>query len=536
MTFLPIVERELRVAARRQSTYLLRLLMATAAIFVAIFFFVANWTAPTPMVARRIFNGLSVLALIYCLASGRRSTADCLSEEKREGTLGLLFLTDLKGYDIILGKLFATSLSGFIALLAILPVLAVPLLMGGTSNAEFWRMVLVLVNAFLLSLAIGVFSSVLSWNARHALGRNFLLLILITVLPPACAGLLAYLSSSPLTPQLLFSCPLYSLYLSADDRYKWEARHFWASLGVIHVLTWVLLALASRLVVGCWQDQPSASGKRPWRDRWENLVYGNALRRKAWRKRLLDINPFYWLASRSRLKPLGVWMALAFIACWWLYMRWVARFNWFEESFALTTGFILNCLLKLWIAVEATHRLAEEQKLSALELLLSTPLSVARIVRGQLLALRRQFLIPLLAIIFVELFLVIEAAQRSYSDTQAVLVLGIGSLVMLLMDLLALVGLGMSAALSMRTPNRAIVSTVSQVLILPFALWMTAIIVIRFFSMGAGMELGWRFYFGLWFGLGLLADAGFAFPAWWRLCTGFRQLASERSFKPLIRR
>ena len=31
-------------------------------------------------------------------------TADCLSEEKREGTLGLLFLTDLRGYDIVVSS------------------------------------------------------------------------------------------------------------------------------------------------------------------------------------------------------------------------------------------------------------------------------------------------------------------------------------------------------------------------------------------------------------------------------------------------
>jgi hypothetical protein len=58
-------------------------------------------------------------------------TADCISSEKREGTLGLLFLTDLKGYSVILGKMLATSLNSFYALTAIFPVLAIPLLLGG---------------------------------------------------------------------------------------------------------------------------------------------------------------------------------------------------------------------------------------------------------------------------------------------------------------------------------------------------------------------------------------------------------------------
>src|SRR5438874_11956387 len=145
MTFLPIVERELLVASRRHTTYSTRLVVALVAIVIGLFFYVANLRTPKHKLAHYIFDGISVLALLYCLAAGRRSTADCLSEEKREGTLGLLFLTDLKGYDVVLGKLAATSLNGFFCLVAIFPVLAVPLLMGGITSGEFWRMVLVLL-------------------------------------------------------------------------------------------------------------------------------------------------------------------------------------------------------------------------------------------------------------------------------------------------------------------------------------------------------------------------------------------------------
>ena len=44
-------------------------------------------------------------------SAGLLGTADCVSSEKRDGTLGLLFLTDLKGYDVICGKLAANSVS-----------------------------------------------------------------------------------------------------------------------------------------------------------------------------------------------------------------------------------------------------------------------------------------------------------------------------------------------------------------------------------------------------------------------------------------
>src|SRR5207237_9649608 len=126
-----------------------------------------------------VFYVLSGLFLLSSLAAGIRYTADCLSEEKREGTLGLLFLTDLKSYDVVLGKLAATSLNCTYALLAMLPVLAIPLLLGGVSVAEFWRMALVLANALFFSLATGIFISTMSKSPRKAMFCTLLLTLLI---------------------------------------------------------------------------------------------------------------------------------------------------------------------------------------------------------------------------------------------------------------------------------------------------------------------------------------------------------------------
>ena len=93
MTFLPIVERELRVAARRKNTFWTRMAVALVAVLIAgwallttgFFAFPAN-------PGHLIFSALSGLAFAYCLLGGILKTTDCLSEEKREGTLGLLFL------------------------------------------------------------------------------------------------------------------------------------------------------------------------------------------------------------------------------------------------------------------------------------------------------------------------------------------------------------------------------------------------------------------------------------------------------------
>src|SRR3989442_1426982 len=248
MTFLPIVERELRTAARRRGTYWNR---ATAALAAILVFSGTLWfegrVAPKEL-GQHIFYVLSGLFLFSSLVAGIRYTADCLSEEKREGTLGLLFLTDLKGYDVVLGKLAATSVSAFYGLLAVLPVLAVPLLLGGITNAEFWRVALVLVNTFLLSLAIGIIGSALSRDARRAMAANLALgLLLMAVLPAATAAVI-YFADRPVRPEAFMACPIYSFYLCDDARYKAEPHHFWWAVAVIHLLTWLLLGLTPRIL------------------------------------------------------------------------------------------------------------------------------------------------------------------------------------------------------------------------------------------------------------------------------------------------
>ena len=121
MTFLPIVARELRVASRRRATYWVRSGAALALIVLGVWFFLMMRHEPAHEVAMVLFRLLAGASVLYCLLSGVRATADCLSEEKREGTLGLLFLTDLKGYDVVFGKLAATSLNAFYGVLAVVP-------------------------------------------------------------------------------------------------------------------------------------------------------------------------------------------------------------------------------------------------------------------------------------------------------------------------------------------------------------------------------------------------------------------------------
>jgi ABC-type transport system involved in cytochrome c biogenesis permease component len=533
MTFLPIVDRELREGSRRRGTYWLRVRVAFQALLIGVAAFAMNFFQPQLKLGTVLFWGLSGVSMLFCLLAGRRSTADCLSQEKRDGTLGLLFLTDLKGYDVVLGKLVANSISSFYALVAIFPVLAIPLLAGGMTNGELWRMVLVLVNTFFFSLAIGIFASAISREYRTAMAMNFFLALMLVGMP--VAGAMWFQGMRNLfVPQLFYSCPIFSFIACGDAPYATLARHFWWSLAVTHALAWMLTLSACWIVPRTWGDKPPPAPSRRWR--WRNLgrmlSYGSVARCAAFRKRALDVNAFYWLAGRARLKPAHVWFFLGCAVVWWILGRLKSGDYWMTEETFFATAFIINSALKLWITLEAGQRLGEDRRAGAFELLLATPLTTGDFLRGQILALRRQFLRPLLLVTALELVLALVLKRHGTFKTQEFLtsLAGVG---MLWADVVTLPWVSMAAALIFKGQTQANSFTVARIFILP---WVTFGCVIAGINLLGELDLiRWspseRFGLGLWFSIGIATDLLFGLRAWHTLRKDFRRLAVQ-SFLP----
>jgi len=535
MIFLPIVARELRVASRRRATYWVRTGSALAVILLGTFvFLLLQREQSTPNeIAQVLFGILTASAILYSLFSGVSSTADCLSEEKREGTFGLLFLTDLKGYDVILGKLAASSLNGIYGIMAVVPMLAVPLLMGGVSPAEFGRMALIAVNSLFFSLALGMCVSAMSRSARKSMLLTIGVILVITAVFPGIGGWLKYTARAPhYEPYFFLPSPGFSYFLAWDATYAKlggkGGQAFWISLGILHSLAWLCLILASIIAPRSWRDKPADVKTLRWRERWRLWSYGNFAERVAFRQRLLHINPFFWLSARARLKPASVWAVFALLACGWAWGLARLHREWLDISTYVMTGMVLNFLLKIWIASEAGRQLAEDRKQGALELLLSTPLSIAEILRGQRLALQRQFLGPLvLTLILAVIFMLAPLKDTSVDLDSRTAWVGfwMGGMVLLVGDIIAFYWVGMWQALRAKNPISAIVHNLLRIAVFPTIVY-ALVCLIRALSSHA--EPTWKFFVGWWVGPGLAADLFFGLIARHKLLTHFRVAATQR--------
>ena len=220
-----------------------------------------------------------------------------------------------------------------------------------------------------------------------------------------------------------------------------------------------MLGLTGLILPRLWQVRARRTKAERLQERLEQRLYGEGAQRRRFRHRLLDVNPFLWLAQRERGKPLYVWGYLAAVAGTWLWGRLSQGDVMLDRNVVVPSLLLVHSFFKVWVVSEACTRLAEDRRHGALELLLSTPLTPAKILHGQWLALRRQFLKPLLVLMVIEFLLVRQAFTTG---------LGITCAVMLAADFVALGWAGQWLALTTKHLTQAILRALLAILVLPW--------------------------------------------------------------------
>ena len=229
--------------------------------------------------------------------------------------------------------------------------------------------------------------------------------------------------------------------------------------------------------------------------------------------------------ARHRTKPIAVWAFVALGAFIWMLGLIFAPRGWKDDVAYVWTAVIAHTVLKFWVVTEACRRFSLDRQSGALELLLSTPISVKEIVRGQWMGLERQFAGPVFAVLLAD-FAFLLAGRR---ETEMV-VMWIAGMTIFMVDLVTLVWLGMWRGLNSRRPNRAAAAALVRVLVLP---WMVFLLLLTLIGMSGGFGRSYSLWTGnglviLWTAISLVFNAVFALPARHRLQEEFRQVATQR--------
>jgi ABC-type Na+ efflux pump permease subunit len=356
MNALPVIARELREESRRSVNYWLRVLAAGALILV---FATAMLDAEIDLaqLGAALFAVLKRTLLLGFWVLVPLMTADCISREKREGTLGLLFLTPLTVNDVIAGKAAMHALRAVTLFLAAMPILGLPFVFGGVSSAAFWFALVQLATAVLLGIAAGIFASIKGGSA-----------IQVMVMAEVYALGLAVVSG-------LWTTVLEGIVLSAKKGSFWLLPvEMLFSIGLfVH-----LLKHASEKLRQTWQQESAAPERPRWVEEFSSSEFWQVIFR--WDEtRTLDRNPIAWLQEYSwtaRLTKWGWCLALLF-----------AEFVVLSASVGGSMGntqIYLTGALALGVAFSAVGSFRRERQTGLLELLLVSPLSVRQLINGRI--------------------------------------------------------------------------------------------------------------------------------------------------------
>ena len=410
----PVVQREMRETARRPLNYWLRVLGASVG--VVIFWVVGLAREPDSFIGNQLFTNIHRLVLFLICAIVPALTSDCIARERRDGTLGLLFMTPLTASAIVLGKILAQMLRAVTLWLAVLPFLTIPFIYGGITWADVAGFLSVEVCAGMLCLAAGVLASTLTEKravcfvvafllvglfaqelrqyeilrvrsmARKSVGRN-----VNAAIPDSFAPEAILIGQS----QEFFARRGFSTRMSGPMPAVWRKAK-WQILSENLILGFVVLVSAFRFagwrVERSWQDKIPSARQRNLIKRYCSPLFAGWMAGRM--RQTKEKNPIAWLQQYSwqaRLNKWGLCLLFVLLDCYVI-----------DANQPYNIGVMVTALLLIMAAAytyAGVNGFLQEKRSGALELILVTPLSVKQIIFGRVWGLWKQFLPSVLVVI-----------------------------------------------------------------------------------------------------------------------------------------
>ncbi len=433
-----------------------------------------------------LFQIIAFVQLLLTLFFATMSAAGAVSQEKDRRTFVLLLLTDMRDYEIVLGKLLGALLPILVQLLVTVPVLALLLLVGGIDPEQVLQAVLVLLAAGVAAGSLG--GLIALWRDRtfQALALSVLFLVLyicvtqaVGVIGPAVAA-----GTDWLRVQALFD-PFVTMQTVLAP-----PAGGWGGLAPAYGFVLVMLLWCGVLNgVGIWKLRkwnPSGEpimqreGSQELVDTDESIELEKRAKAHAAPGKAREVweNPVLWREVRTLAygrRPLLVKFAFGIVLALILWFA-VTELNRpggrpaFAAAYGLVPVAVLSLLL---VSAQAATSVTSERDTGALDVLLVTDISPKEFVFGKMLGVLyncKEYLIPPLAL---AIFYAIRGTlSRTPPDTGAAAVVeaNFGPLVAVVGSLAVLftfaVVLGLHVSLRVTNSRLAIANTLGTIFFL----------------------------------------------------------------------
>jgi ABC-type transport system involved in multi-copper enzyme maturation permease subunit len=444
----PIFIREWLTLPRRSGHFFTRSLYLGALwiLLLTVWQITVGWefTATLGDLARFGLLSFRILAYVQLtlLLFSALSAASTISLEKDRRTFLLLLLTDLRNYEIVLGKLLGSLLQIVLMLVGSIPVFALLMILGGLHPFQIAGTMLVLGTTALAAGSLGGLIALWRDKTFQALAMTVLFLVLY----------LCFIQALPLIPYLVeetalstafdatsirawqnaldpflalgevLDPPLQKQRLSADPRWNTESLTAALPCSVAMLILSTLLNGFGIVMLRVWNPsgepimQREMFGATPSEPERIHAAPGKA--RRVW------ANPILWREIATRAygrRPLLVktaYFVVLALVCYYALFAMEPRE--FSAAYGLVPIGILSLLL---ISAQSVTSITSERDLGSLDLLVITDLSPREFILGKIFGIlynTKEYILPPLALIVIYATRgQLGAAPRAHGDMLA---------------------------------------------------------------------------------------------------------------------
>jgi len=419
IAFAPI-EREFRAASRQKRLYKMR--VGTAAVF-GLGLLPALGTGADGGGAAA-FAWLAVMVFIFSSFFAVSQTCGTISDEQRQGTLGLLLLTPLRSFDVVFAKFVARSCESLQPCLVALPMIFVPFAMGGLTAGQIMTAFVVILAQVVLCVSITLLASSYSKDATNAFAAATLAIMSFEIPGMIVAHFLSISALGLKFPILIeigiFLNPLaimFRQFSMGPGDFTWS----FVTLGFSVLLTLPMLGFAAARIPHLVLTDFTVR-------RWTG--FGNARPPRRSRCRADEKSPIYWLEwgrwkSRQNLILGTILLTLSVILL-------SVNFS-VATGIFLSSGFLGYFLLSMLMLVSMTRKVHVQKQERTLELIFTAPISERDWINQQLKAAWSSYGAPLFFCgILIFLGFVSETLSRQGDLTNLIMMgvyFGIGGIV-----------------------------------------------------------------------------------------------------------
>jgi len=396
-----VIGRELRVAARQPFTYWLRTAGVAALLVVCGY---AVLTRTSEIKGAEFFSFIHLVLFIAIWVVVPLLTADCISSERREGTLPLLFLTRLTARQIVAAKGAAQSFRALTLWGAALPVAAIAFLIGGVTWKEAVISACINLSSILFALSAGLVASSLCRRWGRALGLAtalsvlflFVFILLNAVVVEVVVRVFAFIPGA--SPEDVSLDELIQFTTDVDANWSDALASVPSSAQLAWVAAEVVMAGLSALwffgVLRCaawrirrnWQYEPRRLAVEKAEAVFCRPVVGKVFLAR-WLRRTLERNPVGWLERRTWSGRMITWIWCAVMTLIYCAVSSTAFSN---PGFVMVQNFLMYLLI-CSMSASAAGSFRRERDNGIMELLLVSPIGEWRLIEGRLRVLWMQF-------------------------------------------------------------------------------------------------------------------------------------------------